>query len=280
MSFGVLDNAVCPGLSGGELLVAVFVCIVQSRFLALLCRLHSFESFHDFYGGWLRVLNGDIYQLDADILLRQAVQDHFLDGGLNLVFPCGKHIIHGITSDHGADAALTDIPQDLQRIGGSVQRFYRIAVAGFHVEIHIDEIEIRSDHQGFVLVYGIGVRAVADGQALNGGIHLSDLLDERNFKMETGFRHRLGPAQSNQHGLLLLLDLISGIENQNEQHHRRNDNAGNFSGGRFLPRSIALPFIHGFKPVPPVAKRIISHMETSCLPFRRSICRGTTLIYE
>ena len=57
----VLDDAVGPGLCGGELLVAVFVGIVQGRLLALLGRLHRLEGLHDLHGGRLGVLDGDVH---------------------------------------------------------------------------------------------------------------------------------------------------------------------------------------------------------------------------
>ena len=69
---------------------------------------------------WLGILHGNIYQLNADILLFQTSQDHFSYGGLNLVFAGGQHIIYRVAADDGTDGALADIEENFQRIFESV----------------------------------------------------------------------------------------------------------------------------------------------------------------
>ena len=41
-------------------------------------------------------------------MLRQTVQNHFLDCSLNLVFAGSQHIVYRVAADDGADAALAD----------------------------------------------------------------------------------------------------------------------------------------------------------------------------
>ena len=192
MRLSIFDDTVGLCLRQRKLFIAVFIGIVQSGFFPLLGGFHSLESFHDFGGRRLGILDRDIYQLDTDILFAQTLQNHFFDGGLNFIFSGSQDIVHRITADHGTDTALADVTQDQYGILGCIDSFYRVTETILYEEIDVDKIIVGSDHERIVGFRRIGIYIISQGKSLNGGIDFADLLDERYLKMKSWIRYRFG----------------------------------------------------------------------------------------